>query len=322
MVQNASLTQNIFRPEKSKGGFCFSTFFLILLIILMVNLIIVLVMNQVVTFIVLLIITSIMFIIFGVFGLGYYNMKYEFLEDRLLLKSGIYKSSVVYNTVSVLGKPNSYKLSGIRTNGVAIPGYLAGHFKIFFDGKLETVRLFVTKMNKLVLLRGKDSNGAERVYGVSPKDEEGFITALKSRCTSAEETRFDPEKLLTQDESNSLKYASRSRNIYYFSIILSTLTVLFIIVSYLFLPDIIPIHYNIVGAPDAWGNKISYFILLFCVIAFEVFFTLVFYHTFLKRSELRKTKYGSIIMIIPLSICFVFFILVIIFSIAIFFTIL
>ncbi|MFX1238273.1 MAG: PH domain-containing protein [Promethearchaeota archaeon] len=235
-------------------------------------------------------------------------MRYILDEEILIFKSGFFKMTIPYNTIYMISRPINNKYKGIRTLGVALPGYYAGRFKLFLDGKFESVRLFATKLNNLIFINVKNNKGKDLFIGITPEDSIGFISRIKVKQSTIQENQVDPKKPLIQDEKESRKNERRTIIIYRLTLSIILISVIMLFLFYPFLPEIIPIHYNIYGIPDAWGHKYVFLAMFVILYLFELVLSLLFFHLFLKKSELRKTKYGYIIMIFIAFVCLLFFI--------------
>ena len=103
----------------------------------------------------------------------YPTMRYELREDALYLICGPFKTKIDYSEIKMILKANlTYDLT---STGWKIPGYAL--FKIYYQDK-GWVRMYSTRVLKNIIII--ELNNGE-LYGISPKNEEEFLSKLKER---------------------------------------------------------------------------------------------------------------------------------------------
>ena len=190
----------------------------------------------------------------SVFGLtvhGYYSMKYILTHDSLILKWSFFKRIVPLNSISSISPITSTKIQGIRSSGVGIPGHLIGKFHLKFDGQFISTNLHATKMENLVILR--TSGG--KTFGITPDEREEFVNLILSTQSSIEKTELDTEEPIRTTEQAAKKSRNWISVFFAICVVFAIGTLIYVIIAYQGLPDVIPLHWGVGGVPNRFGNK-------------------------------------------------------------------
>jgi len=127
------------------------------------------------------VISAVLLVILGLFafiGFTSRNVKYELSDQGLNIKAGIYgrfipKEDITGEGVQIINLENSSELKPrVRTNGIGLPGYAAGWFKL---NNGEKALLFVTDKSSVVYIPTTQD------YSVllSVSNAEGFYESIK-----------------------------------------------------------------------------------------------------------------------------------------------
>jgi|GEM_PF-1121430 len=222
------------------------------------------------------------FILIVIFSLP--HLKYELGEDALYISMGPWKEEIPYSEITDVTVKNLVMnpLSSFRMPGVAL-------FDVYYldEGR---VRMYSTHaLYDVVLIKTKTKK-----YGISPENEESFVTALRSRISHLKETKRT--KPVEWDFKN--RKAKTAKIIVWLTIVAS-----FIIGIYFYfrLPPKIAVHWDSSGNANGYLPKfIGVFLspLLFILIGLLPIFT-----SFGKTSEkfyieLKSKYYLSALVLI------------------------
>ena len=113
------------------------------------------------------------FLLVALFFLAIYpTMRYEMRRDALRLICGPFSWRIPYSEIQEISKTNlKYHPS---STGWKLPGYTIG--KVYYKDRGD-VRMCATSMCKNITLIKTDDS----LFGVTPRDEDAFINALKER---------------------------------------------------------------------------------------------------------------------------------------------
>ena len=236
---------------------------------------------------------------------GYYTMAYIASGGRLLLRWGPFITSIPIKSIMEIGTTASSKLDGIRTGGVGIPGHLYGAFKILIDGKYRAIKLYATKISNLVIITTNDG----KCYGVTPQDPAAFIAAVKELGSQPVEKTFDNEASLVELPEKAKKYGVACNLL--FVMVFTEIGIAFACLAIIYpqLPEIVPLHFDLAGIPNRWGSKselIWPWAFLFSIVAG---LNTLLHISIRRQSQLTKSKWGIIIMMIPVAMCTTFLVL-------------
>jgi len=116
--------------------------------------------------------------LFGFIGYWARNTKFELNDEGLQIRGGIYgrfipKSALIKEEVKILNLNAETKYQPkLRTNGIGLPGYNAGWFKLRNE---EKALLFITDPSKVVYIPSKE--GYSVLLSTSRPEE--FLTLVK-----------------------------------------------------------------------------------------------------------------------------------------------
>ncbi len=293
----------VFKPVPSNGGI-YSWILLILIEILFISISLIL-RNENIAWIFYLF-AIFMGLMFGLIVFGYYNMRFIFTENGLRLKWAFFNHVIPYESIEKIGFPSGKIRDGIRAGGIGIPGYLFGKFKLVLDGNLTNVSLYSTKLDSLVFLF-VNSGKKSKCYGLTPEKSHDFVNAVKSRNTMSEEITIDTEKSIQQDINISSKNQKYAKIVFIISLTVVMISAIYYAINYGRLPETnIPLHWGIDGQANRWGSKLELLFYFYFTIIFGVFLSVLLYYFVCKKSEIGKTKWGYVIMFLPLSINILF----------------
>ncbi|MEJ2250787.1 MAG: PH domain-containing protein [Candidatus Lokiarchaeota archaeon] len=301
----------IFKPKKSNGGkYLLLTTIAISILLIVITIPIYQHIHSLFFYTILISIFTAVVIIFALLVYAYYEMEYIVTENYLLIKWGLKTTRIQLKTITSVIRPPNKNYQGIRLGGVGIPGYLFGKFKYLIEGNFKTVSLYATKIDNLLFI---ETNGRkEKFYGITPANEEDFISLLNSKLGDlGSVVKEKPES------SKNVKHPSRdlkfALSLFIISIILSVFGLIYFLIFYLQLPQIVPLHFNINFVPDRYGNKIDLLWLISTFIIFGIGLSSLLYYYIHRRTHLDQTKYGYSIMLLPIAINVLFLIITIIF---------
>jgi amino acid transporter len=188
-------------------------------------------------------------------------MRYELRDDALYLIMGPWSDKISYEEIIDVSVKDLVlnPLSSFRMPGVAL-------FDIVYSDE-GTVRMYSTHALKDVVL----IKTLKKKYAISPKDENGFIAALKSKLANKEEL-VKAEKL---GEKELIKKEFSSKWFSVIEIIVWLIVVTSFVVGMYFyprLPNKLAVHW------DAYGNVNGYlpkFIGIFLIPFLLVFISLI-----------------------------------------------
>ena len=246
---------------------------------------------------------------FSVLIYMYYEMEYIISDKFLLIKWGLKTTKIPIEKVERVIKPETKDYEGIRLGGVGIPGYLFGKFKYLIEGNFETVSLYATKLDHLLFI--ETDGQKKKFYGITPNEEDEFITTLNNINRTIEPqiqdkpTPFKPTKTSLIDIKIAL-------TLFVISIVLSISGLVYFLIVYFQLPQTVPLHFNINFQPNRYGDKIDLIGIVAFFMAFGIGFSSLLYYYIHRRTHLDQTKYGFSVMLIPLAISIVFLIMTIV----------
>ncbi|MFX1449474.1 MAG: PH domain-containing protein [Promethearchaeota archaeon] len=291
--------QRVFYPVKTNGG-KYSIYFLIVItgVLFLVSTVLYLAMPNNIILIFDLGLMIFMISLFSQITYGFYNMQYTLTDEDLIIKWGILTRKLPLNSIKRIGATPKRAPRGFRSNGVGIPGYFVGNFKLLLDGNYETVHLFATKIKNLLLISTNQGKPL-KFYGITPENTNEFISEITRRNTEIEMKEFDTEKKLQkslQEISKNIKY---TKILFVMSFIAIAVSIIYFLIFYPQLPLIVPIHYNILLTPDLWGEKWKLLLVFSILWSLGTIINMIFYFP-LKRDELNQSKYGYKLMFLPL----------------------
>ena len=260
----------------------------------------------------LILVLSIFFAIIALFSLliyAYYEMEYIISNEFLLIKWGLRTKKIPIKKIKRIIRPETKDYEGIRMGGVGIPGYLLGKFKFLIEGNFETVSLYATKLSNLLFVETDGQH--DKFYGITPSDEDEFLTTLNDMNKTIEPQigeKPTPFKA-TKSSSKDIKIAL---SLFLISIILSVSGLVYFLIIYFQLPQTIPVHFDLNFEPNRYGSKIELIGLISFFMAFGIGFGSLLYYYVHRRTHLDQTKYGYSVMVIPLAISIVFLIMTIV----------
>ncbi|OLS15157.1 MAG: hypothetical protein RBG13Loki_1224 [Promethearchaeota archaeon CR_4] len=295
-----------FKPAASNGGKYSILFSLLVLGILSAVFILLIIstLDVAITIISILAIT-VFLCIFCTVIYGYYSMAYILSPECLILRWAFFKTVIPLATIVSIGTPSKNRFDGIRTAGVGIPNHLYGAFRLLLDGAFMPIKLFATKLTNLVILKTSTGN----CYGITPENPEQFITNIKQKASRIVETTINNAPPLVTEQNTARKYVLLSRMFFIAVFVEMGIFFVFLFLTYPNLPDIVPLHYNISGLPDRFGNKdelLGVSLILPCI---PITLNLLIFALTRRKSELYKSRYGPAIMLLPLLISTVFLVL-------------
>lgn len=237
---------------------------------------------------------------------AYYEMEYLLSNEFLLIKWGLKTTKIPINNVKRIIRPETNDYEGIRIGGVGLPGYLMGKFKYLIEGNFETVSLYVTKLDHLLFV--ETNHGNKKFYGISPSEEEEFLNAFKN-LNEKMALQITTDKIPFKSSKSSTRDIKFALSLFIVSIVLSLIGLIYFLVVYFQLPQIIPLHFGYNFTPDRYGNKIGLIVVFVLFVVFGIGFSSLLYYYIHKRTHLDQTKYGYTIMILPLAIVILFLII-------------
>ena len=236
----------------------------------------------------------------SVFGLtvhGYYTMKYTLTHESLILKWSFFKRIIPLDTISSISPITSTKIQGIRSLGVGIPGHLVGRFHLKFNGQFISTSLLATKMESLVILR--TSTG--KTFGVTPDKREEFVNLIQSTNSSIEKTELDTKEPIRTTEQAAKKSRNWISVFFVICVMFAIGTLIYTLIAYQELPEIIPLHWGVGGIPNRFGDKSELLVVVSIFLGIELLVSVLVY-LWMRKSDLGKVKLGKLIMLFPLVI--------------------
>ncbi len=229
---------------------------------------------------------------------GYYKMAYIVSGDLLILKWGAFKTEIPFNTVMSIGRPSSSALDGIRTGGVGIPDHLYGAFRLLIEGSYKPIKLVATKLANLVIIVTTDG----RYYGITPAMPDEFIAVMKRKTSAAAEKKFDSTQRLAQPESTTRKYQLLTTTLFIAVFIEAGVNIAYFLVVFPRLPDIVPLHYDLAGVANRFGDKGELVWSSLLPLGIMIGLAILLYAATRWKSQLQKSAYGVVLMLIPIAI--------------------
>ncbi len=305
------ITNRIFKPAKSRGGKYLSIITISIAILFLIIFFATYPLNNNISYSVILIsiytitIAGLILLIYA-----YYELEYILTSENLLIKWGLKTTKVPINEIERIIKAPTKMYQGIRLGGVGVPGYLFGRFKYLIQDEFETVSLYATKLDTLIFIETID-NGKKKFYGITPAEEEEFLTAIN-------ESRGVKELQIKDNEKTFPSFINRARDIKYalslfiLSLIISVSGLIYFLAIYVHLPQTVPLHFDSNFMPNQYGSKVNLLGVIFLFIFFGIGFSSLLYYYIHKRTHLDQTRYGYSIMFLPLAISLMFLIITII----------
>ncbi len=200
--------------------------------------------------IIILLLITLILILIVLFSLP--SMRYELRDDALYLIIGPWKDKVSYNEINSITVKSLVlnPLSSFRMPGLAL-------FNVRYSDE-GTVRMYSTHaLNDVVLIKTLNKK-----YGISPKDENGFIEALKSKIKNPEVVKVkEHEENIVGDIGNPIKTWGIAEIVVWLIVVAS-----FIVGIYFYprLPQKIAVHWDTSGNVNGYLPKfLSIFLSLF-----------------------------------------------------------
>jgi hypothetical protein len=190
------------------------------------------------------------------------HMRYELRDDALYLILGPWKSRIAYDSITdVVRKDLALSvLSSFRMPGIAV-------FDVVYSDE-GTVHMYSTHALKDVTLI-KTVDGKK--YGISPADPDGFIAALKRACSV--DTVHEEKTSTTMNVATApVPVRGRVGWSVWLSLSLAVATLIISMVMFPRLPEVLTIHWDLVGMPNGflsrfWGAFLIPFLsLLFAIV--------------------------------------------------------
>ena len=246
---------------------------------------------------------------FSLLVYAYYEMEYIISNEFLLIKWGLKTTKIPIEKIKRVIKPETSHYEGIRVGGVGLPGYLFGKFKYLLEGNFETVNLYATKLKNLLFVETYDKK--KKLYGVTPALEDDFIRFLDDKSKEIESSVIKkPESFkATKYSSKDIKYAL---TLFIISIFIAISGLIYFLIVYFQLPQIVPLHFGTNFVPNRFGDKIELIWIFLFFIIFGIGFSTLIYYYIHKRTHLDQTKYGFSVMLLPIAINTLFLILTIV----------
>jgi hypothetical protein len=304
------LENRIFKPAKSNGGkyMIFTT--VAIAILLLTVLILIYPALQNIFFLILAL--SVYIAIIASFSLliyAYYEMDYIISNEFFLIKWGLKTTKIPIENIKRIVKPETNHYEGIRLGGVGLPGYLFGKFKYLLEGNFESVNLYATRLKNLLFVETFDKK--KKLYGITPALEDEFIRFLDDKSKEIESSvikKPEPFKT-TRNSSKDIKYAL---TLFIISIIIAVSGLIYFLIVYFQLPQIVPLHFGANFVPNRYGDKIELIWIFLFFILFGIGFSTLIYYYIHKRTHLDQTKFGYSVMLLPIAISMLFLILTIV----------
>ena len=247
-------------------------------------------------------------VILGIFCIviyGYYTMAYILSPERLVLCWAFFRTVIPLDMIVSIGTPRINRWDGIRTGGVGIPNHLYGAFRLLIDGAFMPVKLVATKLANLVIL----TTSTGKYFGITPESPEQFIASVKQKNSRIIETAINNSPPLLNKQATARKFTIISTVLFITVFIEIGIIVLFLLLTYPYLPDIVPLHYNISGVPDRLGSKDELLGASLIVPCIAMALNLLIFTLIRWKSELHKSTYGPAIMLLPFLVSTVFLVL-------------
>ena len=240
--------------------------------------------------------------LFSILIFGYYSMTFSLTPTLLTLRWAFFRTKIPLEEITSIGKPSSNKFDGLKSGGAALPHHYYGGFRLLIDGTFKPIKLVATDLTRLVILATR----AGKFYGITPATPGDFIASVRQLNNHVLEKVFDTTSPVALPASITSKYRLISRSMFIAALSLAGVTLVLFSLAYTQLPAIVPLHFNISGVPDRWGSKeeLLWFAILFLAIATA--FNLLLYLAINQKSQLKNSKLGPLVMLIPLLIMVTF----------------
>jgi Mn2+/Fe2+ NRAMP family transporter len=227
-------------------------------------------------------------------------MRYELRDDALYLIMGPWSDKISYNEIIDVSVKDLVlnPLSSFRMPGVAL-------FDVVYSDE-GTVRMYSTHALKDVVL----IKTLKKKYGISPKDENGFIAALQSKIKN-----HGVVKVKTSEEVGLMGKESHTKRFSVVEIIVWLIVVASFIAGIYFYPQLqqkIAVHWDASGNVNGYMPKIiGIFLIPFICTLIGLIPIVIPKGSSIENYKVFKTKYylGILPISIVLFFAFIFMIL-------------
>ncbi len=176
--------EQVHKPPPSRGGVWMGLITLAILALFVVIWIPLLALFSIIGNIIYGVFIFLMVIFFVYATWGYYNMKYIFSSDSLVILWATVTNDIPFKAITRLGFINKDDYGIWKSAGGALPGYYFARFKIKFnvgppeiqrDGQYHSMKFYGTSRDILVIFT------EDQLYGVTPSDVKAFVTGLHQK---------------------------------------------------------------------------------------------------------------------------------------------
>ncbi|MHA1145229.1 MAG: PH domain-containing protein [Candidatus Helarchaeota archaeon] len=239
--------------------------------------------------------------VFAYFIFAFYTMKYVFATDHLLIQWGLIRRKILYENIKTMGLTSDWIYDGLRLGGIALPGYYGGKFMLLLNGIYEHITLYSSTTKNLVIIYYKQGKKL-KTCGISPENPEAFLSELQKRNDQIEKTTIKTREPLESEPEDIIRNVLYSKIAFIASLAILTIGVVFFVVLFVFLPPIVPVHFDVYGVPNRWGSKLELIGVLILLIVVGLGFTLPLYILTRTKTELLKSSNGYKLMLVALGI--------------------
>lgn len=251
------MNQNVFKPAKSHGGYYLIIIFVAIILLFLTISISLFSFARIDFSMIFLLLSISIAVIFGIFIYGFFGMKYILTADALVIKWGFFQNIIPYRIITNIKYSNDKNYEGIREAGAAVPGFYVGKFRLIFGGDFIPVSLYGTNFKNLLLIL----TNTGKYYGITPENGDFFFQQIKDKNLLVEKIEVDIHEPLKQDPKISRRNQRISLFFFVLSLVFSAATFICFLYIYPQLKETIPLHFNINGAPDSYGNKSELWII-------------------------------------------------------------
>ncbi len=237
-------------------------------------------------------------ILFCIVGYGYYKMAYVITGDRLVLRWGLFKTVIPFNAIASVGRPSSSTFDGIRTGGVGIPDHLYGAFRLLIDGSYKPIKLVATKIANLVII----VTTGGKYYGITPAAPAEFIATVRGKTSNVAEKTFDNTQRLAGSESTTRKNQILTTALFAAVFFVAGISIVYMLVVFPRLPEVVPVHYDLAGVPNRFGSKGELVWSSLLPLGISIGLAILLYAATRWKSQLQKSAYGVVLMLLPLAV--------------------
>lgn len=176
--------EKVHKPPSSRGGVWMGFTTLGILVLFVVIWIPLLFMFSIIGNVIYGFFVFLMVIFFVYATWGYYNMKYIFSPDSLVILWATVTNDIPYKAITRIGYITKNDYGMWKSGGGALPGYYFARFKIKFnvgppeiqkDGQYHSIKFYGTNRDILVIFT------EDQLYGVTPQDVKAFVTDLHEK---------------------------------------------------------------------------------------------------------------------------------------------